>query len=208
VSVSASELAARLAARLCHDFANPAGGILSGLEFLADPDSPIPRQDALALIEDSARSLLAQLAFARVAFGAGEESAASDTLEGLARPLFEPIRPTLTWEVKAPALPGLAARVLLNLIQLGAAALAVGGEVRASAALVGGNWRLAVDAMGPRPRLYPEVQAGMEGRPRDEGLAGRWVQSAFVHAVAVAAGGTVSVKADVDAIRFTATLPV
>ena len=39
--VPASELAARLAARLCHDFANPAGGIQSGLDFLDDPASPI-----------------------------------------------------------------------------------------------------------------------------------------------------------------------
>jgi histidine phosphotransferase ChpT len=205
---SATELAARLAARLCHDFAGPAGGITSGLEFLADPDSPISRQEALALIEESARTLAAQLAFARVAFGAGEETFASSDLEGLARPLFETIRPTLAWSVEEPALPGIAARVLLNLVQLGGAALATGGEVRASASRSGAGWRLSVDAVGARARLYPEVQAGLEGRPRGEGLAGRWVQSAFVEAMTASKDGSLLVGADADAVRFTAILPV
>jgi len=208
VPVSASELAARLAARLCHDFAGPTGGIQSGLDLLADPASPIPRQDALALIEESARTLAAQLAFARVAFGAGEETFAAGDLEGLARPLFDQIRPTLEWLVEEPALPGVAARVLLNLVQLAGAALATGGGVRVSAGRSGGGWRLCVDAVGPRARLYPEVQSGLEGRPRGEGLAGRWVQGAFVHAMTVSAGGSVSVGADADAVRFTAILPV
>ena len=206
--VSSSELAARLAARLCHDFANPAGGIQSGLEFLADPGSPIPREEALALIEESARALSARLAFARVAFGVGEETFANSALEDLARPLFEAIRPTLVWAVEAAALPSLPARVLLNLAQLAGGALASGGEVRVTACQRGGEWRLSVVALAARARLYPEVQAGLEGRPRGEGLAGRWVQAAFVHAILHAGGGTVSVTAEMDAVRFTAILPV
>jgi histidine phosphotransferase ChpT len=208
VAPSASELAARLAARLCHDFANPAGGIQSGLDFLTDPDSPIPHDEALALIVESARTLSAQLAFARIAFGAGDETFAGDALEALARPLFESIRPTLVWAVEAAELPSVPARVLLNLVQLGAAALASGGDVTATAVSAIGAWRLSVDAVAPRARLYPETQAGLEGRPRGEGLAGRWVQGAFIHALVDAAGGAVSVAADAGAVRFTAILPV
>jgi len=193
--VPASELAARLAARLCHDFANPAGGIQSGLDFLADPTSPIPREDALTLVRESARTLSAQ------------ETFAGRALEELARPLFESIRPSLAWLVEEPELSGAPARVLLNLVQMAGAALATEGEVRASAALSEEGWRLCVDAVGSRAKLHPEVQAGLDGRPRSEGLAGRWVQGAFVHAMTVSAGGSVSVSADVDAVRFTATLP-
>jgi len=207
VPVPASELAARLAARLCHDFANPAGGIQSGLEFLDDPASPIPPEDAMTLVRESARALSCQLAFARVAFGAGEEAFAAGTLEGLARPLYETIRPSLAWLVEAPELPGAPARILMNLVQMAGAALATGGEVRASADRAGGGWRVSVDAVGSRAKLHPEVQAGLEGRARSEGLAGRWVQGAFVHAMTVSAGGSVWVTADVDAVRFTATLP-
>ncbi len=204
---SASELAGRLAARLCHDFAGPVGGINSGLELLADPDSPIPRQEALILIQESARALSAQLAFARVAFGAGEQTFASSDLEGLARPLFEQIRPTLSWSVDEPVLPGGVVRVLLNIVQLAGAALASGGEVRVSASRSSLGWRIWVDAVGPRPRLYPEVRAGLEGHPCGEGLTGRWIQGAFIEAIIAAAGGAVSVGADVDAVRFAATLP-
>jgi histidine phosphotransferase ChpT len=208
VPIPASELAARLAARLCHDFANPAGGIQSGLDFLADPDSPIPREEALALVQECARTLSAQLAFARVAFGAGEEIFAAGGLERLARPLFEAIRPSLTWLVEEPELPGAPARVLLNLVQMAGAALASGGEVWAAAGSSEGGWRLSVDAVGSRAKLHPEVQEGLEGRPRSEGLAGRWVQGAFVHAMTASAGGSVSVSADADTVRFTAILPV
>ncbi len=205
--VSSSELAARLAARLCHDFANPVGAIQSGLEFLSDPGSPIPRHESLALIEESARTLSAHLAFARVAFGAGEETFASRALELLARPMFAAIRPTLVWDVEAETLPGLPARVLLNLAQLAGAALASGGEVRVSACHAGPGWRLSVDAVAPRVRLYPEVQAGLEGRPRGEGLSGRWVQGAFIHAILDTVGGAVSATVDAEAVRFRARLP-
>ncbi len=204
---SATELATRLAARLCHDFANPVGGIQSGIELLADPASPIPRHEALALVEESARTLSAQLAFARVAFGAGEETFAGGDLERLARPLFEQIRPMLIWSVEEPALPGMVARVLLNLVQLAGAALASGGEVRASAGRSGDGWRISVTAAGPRARLHPDVHAGLEGRPRGDGLAGRWVQGAFVQAVTTSAGGSLTAGVYGDAVRFEAILP-
>jgi histidine phosphotransferase ChpT len=208
VTVSATDLAARLAARLCHDFANPAGGIQSGLDFLADPTSPIPREDALALIQESARTLSLQLAFARIAFGAGEETFASSALEDLARRLFETIRPTLVWGVEAAALPSPSARVLLNLVQLAGGALASGGEVHVSAGRTVAEWRMSVEAIGSRVRLYPEVHAGLEGRSRGDGLAGRWVQGAFVRALTSDASGAITIDIGGDALRFTAILPV
>jgi histidine phosphotransferase ChpT len=172
---------------------------------LADPASPIPRHEALALIEESARTLVAQLAFSRVAFGMGEDPIASAELEALARPMFEHVRPTLVWAVDAQALPGVAARILLNFVQLAGAALATGGEVRASATTVDRGWGIVVEASGPRARLHPEVEAGLEGHPRGDGLAGRWAQGAFVQAIAVAAGAAIWVEAEDQAVRFKAS---
>jgi hypothetical protein len=80
--------------------------------------------------------------------------------------------------------------------------------VRASASLSDDAWRISVDASGSRARLFPEVQAGLEGRPRGDGLAGRWVQGAFVEALTSEIGGTVTVSIDVDAVRFTAIMPI
>ena len=201
------ELAARLASRLCHDFAGPIGGILSGVELLTDAGSPIPAEDALALIQESARTLSSHLAFARVAFGSGDEPFASEDLVVLARNLFESIRPTFEWEIAAVSMPSLAARVLLNLVQLGGVALPIGGVVRPQYRVEGELHLLTVDAVGARAVLHPEVAAGLAGEGRGEGLAGRWVQGAFVNAMVCAGGGELHVEPSEGLVRFTARLP-
>src|SRR5580658_9209215 len=68
--VSPEELAQRLASKLCHDFISPAGAIVSGLDLLDDPSAKDMRDEAMDLIASSARKLVDQLSFARVAFGA------------------------------------------------------------------------------------------------------------------------------------------
>ena len=55
--VGAAELAAHLAARLCHDFISPAGAIMSGLDLLNDPEAQDMRDDALRLIAASSEKL-------------------------------------------------------------------------------------------------------------------------------------------------------
>ena len=202
-----AELAARLASRLCHDFAGPIGGIVSGVELLTDAGSPIPAEDALALVQESARTLSSQLAFARVAFGSGDEPFASETLVALARSLFETLRPTLDWAIAPVTIPSLAARVLLNFVQLGAVALPVGGVVRPGYHLEGPHHLLTVDAVGARAVLHPEVAAGLAGDGRGEGLAGRWVQGAFVNAMVRAGGGELHVEAGEGLVTLTARLP-
>ena len=202
-----AELATRLASRLCHDFAGPIGGVLSGVELLTDAGSPIPTEDALALVQESARTLSSQLAFARVAFGSGDEPFASEDLVVLARNLFETIRPTLEWEIAAVSMPSLAARVLLNLVQLGAVALPISGVVRPLYRCEGELHLLTVDAVGARAVLHPEVAAGLAGDGRGGGLAGRWVQGAFVSAMVSAGGGELHVASSDGLVRFTARLP-
>ena len=202
-----AELATRLASRLCHDFAGPIGGVLSGVELLTDAGSPIPADDALALVQESARTLSSQLAFARVAFGSGDEPFASEDLVVLARNLFETIRPTLEWDIAQVSMPSLAARVLLNLVQLGGVALPVGGVVRPRYRREGELHLLTVEAVGARAVLHPEVAAGLAGEGRGEGLAGRWVQGAFVNAVVYAGGGELHAENGDGLVKFTARLP-
>ena len=52
----APELAAFLAARMCHDFISPASAIVSGLDLLDDPSAQDMRDDAMNLIASSAAS--------------------------------------------------------------------------------------------------------------------------------------------------------
>ncbi|HEX7760485.1 MAG TPA: histidine phosphotransferase family protein, partial [Caulobacteraceae bacterium] len=139
-AVGAEELAAKLAARLCHDFMSPASGIVSGLDLLEDPSAKDMRDEAMDLIASSARKLVDTLTFARVAFGAYASAEAFDAreLEGLARGVFAHVRPELEWAVETPQLPKTAARALLNLAQIAAGALATGGMARVSTTLQDG----------------------------------------------------------------------
>ena len=77
-AIRPAELAAYLAARLCHDFISPASAIVSGLDLLDDPAAQDMREEAMGLIATSARKLADMLSFARVAFGA---SASAETFD-------------------------------------------------------------------------------------------------------------------------------
>jgi histidine phosphotransferase ChpT len=190
------ELAAHLAARLCHDFISPAGAIVSGLDLLNDPEAQDMREDALRLIAASAEKLVALLAFDRVAFGA---SAAAETfdareLEKLTRDVFVHVRADLDWAVQADSLSKPVARVLLNLAQIGAGLLPTGGSARLTVTAADGETEVCVRAEGPKARLRPEVAEGLEGLPLGEGLSGHWVQAYYLKGLVDAANGRLEIE--------------
>ncbi len=206
-----AELAASLAARLCHDLISPASAIVSGVDLLEDTSAADMKDDALGLISASARKLVAVLAFARVAFGSSSaaESFRSDELRKLTEGVFSSLRPTLDWAVDAPVLSKPAARTLLNLAQLGAGAVATGGQVRLTAQEEGGGEVLiAAECAGPRPRLREEVAQGLRGEALGPGLLhGAWVQAFYLHAFLTASGGRVEAHASPERIVLRARAP-
>ena len=80
-TASPTDLATLVAAKLCHDFISPAGAVVSGLDLLNDPSAQDMRDDALGLIDQSARKMVALVHFARVAFGAATTSEKFDGRE-------------------------------------------------------------------------------------------------------------------------------
>lgn len=209
-AISAEDLAAKLAARLCHDFMSPASGIVSGLDLLEDPSAKDMRDEAMNLIESSARKLVDLLTFSRVAFGSYASAEVFDAreLEGLAKGVFAHVRPELDWQVTEPQLPKSAARALLNLLQIAAGALATGGVARTTVTTApDGQCTVLVEAQHARVRMHPDVAAGLAGEPLSEGLAGRWVQAYYLNALVTAAGGTVSATPGEEKISFQAVLP-
>jgi histidine phosphotransferase ChpT len=208
-AVRAAELAAYLAARMCHDFISPASAIVSGLDLLEDPSAQDMREDAMNLIAASARKLADLLAFSRVAFGA---SAAAETfdareLEKLAQGVFGHMRAQLEWVVETPGVSKPAARALLNLAQLAGGALPTGGTARVRCVQEGVSIAIAIDAIGPRARLRPEVLAGLRGEALAEGLHGHWVQAYYVHLFLGDAGGRVFADVNEERVLFAATVP-
>ena len=203
------DLAAQLAARLCHDFISPASAIVSGLDLLDDPTAQDMREDAMALIAQSARKLADLLAFCRAAFGSASTVEVFDArdLETLAQSVFGHMKSTLVWEVAPASLNKPAARTLLNLCQIAGTALPTGGAVTARVVEAGGRIALSVEGTGPRIRLKPEVAGGLLGKPKGEAMGGAWIQAFYVHSLVAQAGGQVAVEAGDEKLTLAAWVP-
>lgn len=204
-----AELAAYLAARMCHDFISPASAISSGLDLLEDPSAQDMREEAMGLIVSSARKLTDLLSFCRVAFGASASAETFDVrdLEKLSRGVFDHMRAELQWAVETPAVNKPAARTLLNLAQMAGAALPTGGVAKVQAVQEAASIAIAIEATGPRARLRPEVLAGLQGQALGEGLHGHWVQAYYTHLFVGDAGGRVFADVQEERVIFAATLP-
>lgn len=208
-STSKAELAAHLAGRLCHDLISPVSAIVSGLDLLEDPSAQDMRDDAMNLINQSARKLATVLSFARIAYGSSASAETFDPrdLEVLTRGVFGHVRAELDWAVESERLEKPAARALLNLAQLGATALPTGGVARLTVETEGGDTLIKLEARGARARLRPEAQAGLKGEPMTEGLAGQWVQAYYLHAFVSDAGGRLESAISEELVAVAARLP-
>jgi histidine phosphotransferase ChpT len=208
-AVRTAELAAFLAARMCHDFISPASAIVSGLDLLEDPSAQDMREDAMGLVNSSARKLADLLSFTRIAFGASASADVFDPreLEKLAQGVFTHMRANLTWGVEAASLNKAAGRALLNLAQMAGVVLPTGGNVRVRAVQEAASLAIAVEAEGPRVRMRPEVLAGLRGEPPGEGLPGHWSQAYYVHLFLTDAGGRVFADVGEEKVIFAATIP-
>jgi len=207
--VAPEELAARLASKLCHDFISPASAIISGLDLLDDPSAKDMRDDAMELIATSARKLIDHLTFARLAFGAASGMTVFDVaeLERLTRAVYAHVRAQLDWVVTTPSLPKAPAQILVNFAQLAAGALPLGGVARLEVTQDGEGYLVTALARGPKARLNAEVRGGLMGEPLGDGLAGRWVQATYVHAIAAAAGGRLEAEAADEVVTLRARIP-
>ena len=207
LQISPHDMAAKLAARLCHDLIGPTGGLNQGLDLLQDSTAKDLHQDAMALIKQSGRDLIAKLAFARVAFGSGDRNYAAAELQSLTNDLYRGQRAQPIWSVNEGALKGVAARTLLNLIQIALTCLPYGGEAHVQTEQSPGEVRLRVTAISQRVRPPAEILSGLAGEPPGDGLPGLWVQAAFVHATVSAAGGHLRVRTSEGEVSFSADLP-
>lgn len=206
----AAELAAQIAARLCHDFISPASAIVSGLDLLEDPTAQDMREDAMDLIGQSARKLADLLQFSRVAFGASASAETYDSreLESLARGVFAHVRPELDWKVEVPSMNKATGRILMNLCQIGAGALPVGGTATVRVVEADGKAAISLDAVGPRAKLKPEVLRGLQGGLRGDAVGGAWVQAYYLHLIVKNAGGLLAAEVGEDKVTLAAFAPL
>lgn len=202
-------LAALVAGKLCHDFISPAGAISSGLDLLKDPSAQDMRDDAMGLIEASARKMVALVAFARVAFGASTsaERFSGPELGELVAALSEGGRATLDWRVEGGDYSKAEARALVNLAWLTLAALPSGGAAVVSTRRGEDGLEITGLAEGARARLKPEAVAGLAGQPLAEGLQGQWIQPYWLWLTARDSGGSLDAQAEEGRVSLIVHMP-
>ena len=207
--VDGPELASLIAAKLCHDFISPSGAIMSGLDLLNDPTAQDMRDDALSLITDSARKMVALVQFCRVAFGAAttSERFTGAELTGLVDGVTAGGRATLDWSLGDGDFGKPAARALVNLAYLTVGALPTGGAATVSVRREGAQTVIEGVADGARARLKPEAVTGLSGQRLTEGLAGQWIQPYWLWLTADQAGGTLAVEAVEGRVSMTVRMP-
>ena len=202
-------LAALIAGKLCHDFISPAGAISSGLDLLKDPTAQDMRDDAMGLIEASAKKMVALVAFARVAFGAATSSErfSGAELGELVAALTAGGRATLDWRAENASYSKAQSRALVNLAYLTMAALPSGGIATIATRTEGTGLVIEGLAEGARARLKGEAVDGLAGRPLSEGLAGQWIQPYWLWLTAHDAGGSLEVLTAEGRVVLTARMP-
>lgn len=202
-------LATLVAGKLCHDFISPAGAISSGLDLLKDPSAQDMRDDAMGLIEASAKKMVALVSFARVAFGAATSSErfSGAELGELVNGLTEGGRATLDWRAGDGGFSKAQSRALVNLAYLTMAALPSGGVAVVTTRVEGGDLVIEGAAEGARARLKGEAVAGLAGQPLAEGLPGQWIQPYWLWLTVHDAGGVLSVEAVEGRVSLTARMP-
>lgn len=202
-------LATLIAGKLCHDFISPAGAITSGLDLLKDPSAQDMRDDAMGLIEASAKKMVALVSFARVAFGAATsaERFSGAELGELVAGLTEGGRATLDWKAEGATYSKAQSRALVNLAYLTMAALPSGGTAAISTRREDGELIIEGLAEGNRARLKGEAVAGLAGQPLSEGLPGQWIQPYWLWLTAHDAGGSLNALAEEGRVILTVRMP-
>jgi len=175
-----------LSSHLCHDLISPVSAVNNGLELVGEgePD-PELLSDAIGLMRDSGLQASNRLQFFRLAYGqAGGLDAASATQ--LARKLADGYlagsKIRLDWPEPGPDAPSLSrdgAKLLLNMVALGAEALPRGGTLAVRLDAAGDGIYSEIAASGQGAALKDDLMAALAADAQVADLTPRTVQSFF-----------------------------
>lgn len=212
IELKATDLAAMLCSRVCHDLINPVGAIGNGLEVLADPNQADMAPFARDLIANAAKQSRAKLEFARLAYGASSTAGTDfDTreCERVARLLFEIEKADLDWQVPLILLPKHKAKLLMNMLLIASMAVPRGGVVKAEVTGAPGEevFRLT-STSDPEKRqktLMPSGAEGLLSGSPEEGVDARGIQPFYTGILARMTDMELKIGIDNDVFSFTAT---
>ncbi|KAA0972398.1 histidine phosphotransferase [Aureimonas fodinaquatilis] len=199
--LSAADLAALLASRLCHDVISPVGAIQSGLELLDEmPDDP----ESMALVRNSTKSAVAKLQFARIAYGASGSTAAEIDLgdaETAAKGFMSFERSELTWNGQRAYVPKNLAKLILNLMLVANASVPRGKTVVVDIASSGPEVDVTITASGT-PLRIPARFVALLNETSEEPVDAHAVQPYYTLLLAQETGLTVSLEQEEGVATF------
>lgn len=195
-----------LSSRLCHELVNPLGAVNNGIELMLDVGDDM-RDEALGLIENSAKRATERLRFYRMAYGAAGTSALGDTaavrtfLEGL----LDEGKVDVDWPEADDnrSLPEGWGRLLLNMAVAASEALPRGGTISVAIEDSIGAGAIAVIARGDRARIEESTRSVFFGDVPAESLEVKNVHGYFTSRLAASIGGQLQVsEPEPDEVRF------
>ena len=200
--VSAPDLAALLASRLCHDIISPVGAVQSGLELLDEmPGDP----ESMALVRNSTKSAVAKLQFARIAYGSSGSTSAQIDL-GDARSVAEGFmsfeRANLTWNGERAFVPKNIAKLVLNLLVVANASVPRGREVVIAIERLQPDVAISLTAAGAPLRVPAKFRALLAGTAGDEPIDAHAVQPYYALLLAREAGLVVTIEEGEGQVAF------
>ncbi|MEO5807571.1 histidine phosphotransferase family protein [Devosia sp.] len=212
IELNATDLAAMLCSRVCHDLINPIGAIGNGLEVLADPNQTEMADGARDLIANAAKQSRAKLEFARLAYGASSTSGTDiDTreCERVARILFEIEKAALEWNAPLILLPKHKAKLFMNMLLIAATSVPRGGVVAATISGDAGQEKFEFTTRSdPEKRqrtLVPSGSAGLLAGIPDEGFVdARGIQPFYTGILARMTGMEINIGLENEVFFLTA----
>lgn len=212
IELKATDLAAMLCSRVCHDLINSVGAIGNGLEVLADPSQGAMAEGAHELIVNSAKHARAKLEFARLAYGASSTAGTDfDTreCERVARLLFEIEKADLDWQVPLILLPKHKAKLLMNMLLIASMAVPRGGVVKVLVAGPAGSERFVFtstsDPAKRQKTLMPSMVEGLLSGSPEDGVDARGIQPFYTGILARMTDMDLKIGIENDVFVFTAT---
>jgi histidine phosphotransferase ChpT len=208
VTLDSLDLAALLCSRVCHDVISPVGAIVNGLEVLEDENDASMRDFALDLIRKSSRQASARLQFARLAFGAAGSAGALIDLgdaEQVAQGMFQDDNKVkLSWTAPRLLLPKNRVKLLLNLLVIATNAVPRGGTIEVVVTGDADASEFVLTSRGTNARIPPHAEELLAGSPDSGTVDAHGIQAYYAGLVARAAGMTVSLGLDGDAVKIRA----
>ncbi|MDD9910586.1 MAG: histidine phosphotransferase family protein [Ahrensia sp.] len=205
--LSALDVAALLASRVCHDIISPVGALANGLEVLEEDQGEEMREFAMELISKSAKSASAKLKFSRVAFGASGSAGSSidsGEAEEVVRGYMDGEKAEMTWEGTRSLVPKNRIKLLLNLILLGIGAIPRGGNLGIQIHGEGETATFTIRCAGIKARVPSDFLDLLNGTI-EEDITAHVIQPYYTIMLAQECGLELSAKAEGEDVVFSAS---